>query len=173
MRPTTGRSRRGVSPRASAANFPLAVARWPRPRGRVPRASPRAPRVPPASHRPMVARGTSGSSRPSQHSLHAFGERGPALFDFLQTLPTQLGEAILPRPPAIRGYGPLGIDQSRLVETMERGIEGSFLDAKQSRGGLLDEQRNPESVIGTRGEGLEDQQFQCGLWIFSTVHVLT
>lgn len=49
------------------------------------------------------------------------------------------------------------------LQAMERGIEGSFLDAEQRGRGFFDMQRNPESVMGACGERLQDQQLERGL----------
>ena len=56
------------------------------------------------------------------------------------------------------------------IKAVKGGVEGSLLHTEQRRGGLLDVQRNAEAMIGTRSEGLEDQQLQRGLWVSLVAH---
>jgi hypothetical protein len=60
------------------------------------------------------------------------------------------------------------LDLVVLVQTMQGGIERSFLDPEQRGRGLRDVQGNAESGIGAGGERLEDQQLQRGVGILLT-----
>src|SRR3954471_2647628 len=94
-----------------------------------------------------------------QNPPNALGQPRPALFLTLQLSSAFRGERVKTRLAILIGDAPLGADPAFLFHTVQRRIKGSFFDAEQFFGNVLDVSRDGVAVhLSLRAESFQYQQ---------------
>ncbi len=82
----------------------------------------------------------------------------PVVFFCGELLTARGSQAIVASAAIVFRHAPLGADPAVLFHAMEGGVEGTFLDAEDVFGNLLDVKSDAVAVHGRASEGLEDQE---------------
>src|SRR5690606_2002099 len=88
------------------------------------------------------------------------GQAVPARHLIAQTLPPRRGQSVVLRPSVVLAHSPLALDESPVLEAVERRVERALLDLESATRDLLDTEQHAIPVQLAEGEGLQDQEVE-------------
>jgi hypothetical protein len=91
---------------------------------------------------------------------HGGDESLPAVGFGSQMFSASGGEAVEFRPAIVFGGAPNACEEFALFQAMEGGVEGALFDFEGGSGDLFDAQEDSVAVVGSEGEGFEDQEIE-------------
>src|SRR5689334_21562409 len=102
-------------------------------------------------------------SASGEHLLHSGGKPPPFLLLFRNPRGSRPREAVEPGAASLIREAPLGLHESPLLETIERGIERALIDLEHVARELPNALRDPPAVERCEEEALQNEQVESAL----------